>query len=132
MTLFRNLLFRNLRQLFGRWWSSPGPSRPAAGDIYSIESGDQFGVVKVLAVEDDIIHVRLFREKFADRPVAVSTGGLTLGRFDDPEGCGIGHLPLSRTVFRTWIPTPAGHEPVEEAELEGYRFWKDDGGGTFG
>ena len=126
-------MFHNLRQMFGRWLGhSPVPSRIAAGHVYSVESGDQFGVVKVLAVEDDIIHVRLFREKFAERPVAVSTGALTLGRFDDPEGGGIGHLPLSRTVFRAWIPALAGQEPVEAAELEGYRFWKDDGGGTFG
>jgi hypothetical protein len=104
----------------------------AAGDVCSIKSGaGRFKLAKVLAVDPGVIHVRVFKETFADRPRRASTTGLTLGTIHDPDGFGMGHLPLSTAGFGAWLPIRNGNEPVHEDELEGYRMWQDAGGGVW-
>ena len=88
-----------------------------AGGVYACKSGDgEFSIVKVLVVEDGGVHVRLHTNRFREPPTAI-----------DPEELrvAIGHVPLSEVGFRNWEPVLLLEQPVEEAELEGYRLWRD-------
>lgn len=112
-----------------------GCGDPAArwepGGIYSISNGGDFGVVKILAIDPDAVSIRIYRERFPNRPDSVDPSTLTLGRIGDPAGFGIGHLPLAPRDFALWFPVHLTTQPVTEEELEGYRYWKESGGGTF-
>jgi hypothetical protein len=100
------------------------------GGIYSIvDGGGRFGVVKLLARDDGICHVRIYKQKFASRPEKVDPSELSLGTIHDKDGVGIGHVPLGDEAFRAWKPVLILTTPVTSDELEGYRMWK--GGGAF-
>lgn len=101
----------------------------AAGGLYSIEFGDgTYSIVKILAVDDDIVHIRLYKNKFASRPEQVDSSELSLGTIQDEDGFGIGHLPISRPEFEAWDPQFLQNEGVTEEELEGYRLWQESVG----
>lgn len=103
------------------------------GGIYSVDSGDgTFGVVKVLKVEPGIVHVRVYKNKFSSRPSSINVGDLSLGTIKDPDGFGMGHLPISEKDFSGWQPALLAKTKLSDDELEGYRIWKDSGGGVFG
>jgi hypothetical protein len=55
--------------------------------------------MKVLAVDHSAIHVRLYKNRFTNRPQSVDTRELSLGSIDDPDGFGVGHLPLSHSTL---------------------------------
>jgi len=117
---------------FFRWLTNRATYRLAPGDLCSILSGmGTYGVVKVLVVEDDVVHVRLYREKFPERPNRVAANSLTLGSIHEPGDHGVGHLPLSPATFRGWAPIKFQSEPVTDDELDGYRYWRGDGGGAW-
>jgi hypothetical protein len=102
------------------------------GGLYSTEDGKgQFGVVKVLVLEPDAVHVRIYQQTFSSRPTSIDPASLTLGKFDDKRGFSIGHLPLSRTTFASWKPVFVSQQSVSEEELEGYKMWKEAKGGLF-
>ncbi len=106
--------------------------RLLVGGIYTIDNHDgSFGIVKLLAHEAGICHVRVFRDKFKSRPLVLNLSKLSIGRIDDPEGCGIGHVPVREEVFKGWKPTLFARKEVTVEELEGYNYWKKSGGGTF-
>ena len=112
------------------WYYARAVRRLSAGDICSIRSEDQFSVAKILAMSRDAVHVRLYKEKFRERPTSVST--LSLGRIDDPDGFGVGHLPLSLGTFGSWLPVRFQNEPVTDDELVWVREWEKSGGGVWG
>ena len=117
-----------LRKLIGRRTAY----KASPGDICSVRSeGELFGVIKVLAVADGVVHVRLYREKFPERPKLIASTSLTLGSISDSGGFGMGHLPLSGPTFDSWVPVPFQNEPVTEDELAGYRMWQEDSGGVW-
>jgi len=102
-----------------------------AGGLYTVESEPgKFGAAKLLVYEDGICHVRLYREEYPSRPATLDPTKLTLGGADDKEGFSLGHVPLREESFRAWKPVLAGKAEVKEEELEGYRIWKKDGGGS--
>ena len=103
------------------------------GTLYSVVGGKgYFQVVKVLAVDSGGVHVRLYKNRFGTRPKIVDFATLTLGSIHDPDGCGLGHVPLTATVFQAWNPEVLAESPVAEAELDGYREWESAKGGYFG
>jgi hypothetical protein len=104
------------------------------GDLCSVRDNDMYRVAKVLRVDAEAVHVRLYAERFLSRPVAVAEGELTLGSVD-LKAFGIGHLPLARAEFESWEPEVFAHEPIEPDELEGYALWVDaaeEGAGLWG
>ena len=124
------------------------PEKPkveyVVGGIYSVEDeGDMNGeggvsvytgaysIVKILKVENETLHVRLYRNEFKERPLTIDPATLILGTLDDDETPGIGHLPLSRETFDFWKPFLITTEAVSEDELEGYLVWKDSGAGHY-
>ncbi len=103
-----------------------------AGGIYSIDNGDgSYGVVKLLVYENDIFHVAIYKQKFQTRPEKIDISRLSFGTPNDPDGFGIGHLPLSKVSFLEWRPEFITLSGVTADELEGYKMWKEDKGGVF-
>lgn len=103
-----------------------------AGDLLSVTAEGQFGVVKVLAIDAEGVHLRLYQERFDSRPLSVDGEMLTLGSmFAAPgEPFSIGHLPMSHASFAGWEPQLIRSDGmVGEHELEGYRGWKEAEGG---
>jgi hypothetical protein len=102
------------------------------GGIYSINNGDgKYAVAKLLAYGDGICHVRIYAQKFELRPATVEPSSLSLGKFDAPDGGGLGHLPLREAGFLEWKPVLITKTAVTSDELDGYNMWKDGGGGGF-
>ena len=102
------------------------------GGIYSTDDGKgRYGVVKLLEHEDGICHVRVYKQKFESRPTTIDVGSLSLGKPGDPDGFGMGHIPLRETGFLEWRPVLITKTTVTPDELEGYRIWKESGGGVF-
>jgi len=97
------------------------PVEIVEGGLYSIENGDgSFGISKVLVVEGDVVHARVYKNRFEKRPQSIDPENLDLGSVNDPDGFGMGHLPLSRGSFVAWEPTLLAQVPVLDEELEGY------------
>lgn len=101
------------------------------GGHYSIswEEGS-FRIVKVLAVDERCVHIRLYKNKYSSRPTTIDPTSLKLGGYDDPEGISMGHLPASLRTFIGMQPQFIAQTTVTEEELEGYNVWKKDGGGS--
>ena len=101
------------------------------GELYSVDSENGFRIAKVLATDDQTVHIRLYKNFFGTRPAIIDESKLTLGTIDDPDGFGVGHLPLSRDQFRTWHPVFIRKTAVRRDELEGYELWKKSNGGVW-
>jgi hypothetical protein len=100
-------------------------SRPLGpGDLCTVElrEGD-YRVVKILAIGDGVVHLRLYADKFVDRPFQVNPAGLDFVAIH--KSFGIPHLPLSTEDFATWRPGVVGHVAVRAEELEGYEIWRE-------
>jgi hypothetical protein len=101
------------------------------GGYYSIIDGEEFAIAKVLKTDPEIVHVRIYKEHFAQRPRAIDPSQLTLGTIHDPDGFGMGHLPLRLATFQEREPLFITHMTVTESELRGYSMWKDSEGGVW-
>jgi hypothetical protein len=109
------------------------PDTPIAGALYSVDDGEgHYRVAKILAVDPDGVHIRLYKNKFNERPARVDIVSLDLGSIHDPDGFGMGHMPLSYASFSAWEPIFLMANGVDEEELEGYVYWKEAQGGYFG
>jgi len=75
-------------------------------------------------VEPETVHIRIYKQKFATRPASIDPQSLTLGSIYDTDGFGIGHLPLSRSEFKSWKPIFLSRESLSQEELDGYEMWK--------
>lgn len=104
-----------------------------AGALYSVNDGEGFyRVAKILVLDEQGVHIRLYKNKWKERPATVDVSTLSMGSIDDPEGFGMGHLPLSRKAFTAWQPMFVQDGTVANEELDGYQMWKEGGGGYFG
>ena len=100
------------------------------GGYYSIADGEVFSIAKVLRIEPEIVHVRIYKQHFPQRPRSIDPGALTLGSIHDEDGFGMGHVPLRLQTFMESDPLFLTHAQVKPEELEGYNMWKEssDGG----
>src|SRR6476660_769648 len=110
--------------------SSHDQSALFEGGYYSIVDGETFSVAKVLKLEEETVHIRLYKQLFLQRPRSIDPGALTLGTIHDKDGFGMGHLPLRLATFLDSEPMFLAHAEVTAQELEGYNFWTEsaDGG----
>ena len=99
--------------------------QPRAGGIYSMagESGE-YKIAKVLVVDPDGVHVRIYAGTLSTRPTKVNPADLRLGGDD----AGIGHLPISHRMFASGKPQLLTVDPVRPEELDGYDMWKEASG----
>jgi hypothetical protein len=107
-----------------------GQSQLFEGGYYSIVAGDVFSIARVLKLESDIVHVRVYKQHFQQRPRSIDPGALTLGSIHDADGFGMGHLPLRLATFIKREPNFLTYAEIQSSELEGYNMWKEtsDGG----
>jgi hypothetical protein len=112
--------------------------RPASsikvGGIYATPQKDgSFGVIKVLKVDDDGVHVRIYSNRFKERPRSVLESELFVAGIDRASGValGMGHAPVSWESFSEWKAKFVQQATVSESELEGYHAWSDANGGYF-
>ncbi len=106
----------------------------APGALYSIPGSlpHTFQVIKVLAVDEFGVHVRLYGNAFMRRPTAVAPDLLDTCPFVSaaPEDAGrewplsVGHLPLQAATFAGMRPVYIAREDVTPDELEEYRDWQ--------
>ena len=124
------------------------PRDPRPGGLYSVAVDERgFAVAKVLVVERGAVHVRVYSNRYADRPLAIEPAALFLAPIPDftdaalnatrpeqrpdPGAFGIGHLPLRPASWAAWQPRLIASDDVADDELEGYRTWRDQRGGVF-
>jgi hypothetical protein len=113
--------------------------------MYASREGDgAYAVMKVLAVDPEAVSVRMYSNRFSDL-ASIDLDNLELvglgadflerqarGDLQVPMNIGIGHMPIDPKGFRSMKLTLVGERPVDESELEGYRYWRaDSDGGTF-
>lgn len=100
------------------------------GGYYSISDGDGFSIAKILKLEADIVHVRVYKQHFAQRPRSIDVNSLTLGTILDQDGFGMSHLPLRVATFKQRKPVFLTHSEVKTEELDGYNLWKETANGA--
>src|SRR5262245_15677650 len=98
----------------------PGCKRDAdlvEGGVYaSPKEGGAYSICKVLAADEQVVHLRCYQESFKAVPAAIDTSKLSLL---------IGHAPMVREGFLTDHPKLITVEKVAESELEGYRTFQE-------
>lgn len=120
---------RALTAILGWWLLRKLPPDLGPGDVCVVMSGDgDYQIAKVLATDQSIVHLRTYKNRFSSPPSRVDTAELSLGEFGDKDGFGIGHLPLSRSTFASWLPVRIQREPVTGEEMEGCRIWEEPKG----
>jgi hypothetical protein len=108
--------------------------RVIEGGLYWVENDDRsYSVVKVLKVDPEGVHVRLYSNRFASPPtdVEVSTLYMVGVNRKPEESLGLGHMPIRTKGFLDWRPQFIKQVTVSEEELEGYREWESAKGGYF-
>ena len=113
------------------WYYARSVQNFAPGDVCSIKSEDWFSVLKILSKRGDVVHARIYKEKFATRPTSVEMRALSLGSIDDPDGFGVGHIPLSCAAFGFWLPAKIRYDPVTDDELILVTEWERSGGSVW-
>lgn len=88
------------------------------GGIYTQKQGIlNWGVFKILKLDEEIAHLRLFKNRFWRRP-----DSSVVPRLD----WSVGHVPISRANVESWRVHLLATENVSDEELEGYRYWSED------
>lgn len=100
----------------------------------------EWGVAKVLRSEITTLHVALAGGRWPERPRQLRPWEVAPSFEPDASfapsdvvslaGRWVGHVPIHRSLRDAAIE-PLGVTTLTGAELEGYRIWKSEGGGTF-
>ena len=87
------------------------------GGIYATRNDEgKYSLSKILVLEDEAIHIRLYNEEFDEIPKSVSSDDLTFL---------LGHAPMARKGFLSDDPKFVTLESVSDSELAGYRMYID-------
>jgi len=102
------------------------------GGLYSVlDEQGHYRTAKVVALDGDGVHLRLYKNRWERRPKAVASRSLALGTINDPDGFGVGHLVLTKKEFGSWKPVFLSREDPTPDELEGYKIWTQGRSGDF-
>jgi hypothetical protein len=112
------------------WFRKPDEPELVEGGYYSIVDGETFSVAKILKLEPEKVHVRIYKQHFSQRPGSIDPSLLTLGTIHDKDGFGMSHLPLRLETFKKAEPVFLTYSEVKKEELRGYEFWKADADGS--
>ena len=115
----------NLRTIFEQTY------KYELGGIYTVWSQGGYRAVKVLAVDTGGIHIRLYANRWTERPASIDPAELTMNSEKDGSRA-VGHMPVVRKSFLGMGPRSVGNAPVDDSELEGYAMWAEAKGGYFG
>ena len=104
--------------------ASTSPSSIEVGGLYATQRQDgTWRIMKVLALDEEAVHLRSYANKFPQQPKDVDPATLTLGGLNDPAGFGIGHFPVAKEGFFKDHPVLIKVVPVRDDELEGYKMY---------
>jgi hypothetical protein len=94
------------------------------GGLYAQRTGWLgWTMLKILKIEDNVVHIRAYGNRFWRRP---SVAALT--KLD----WSVGHMPFARSAVEKWRLEHITTQPVSDDELEGYRIWaSEDGAGVW-
>jgi len=103
------------------------------GLYYTRNENGSYSVLKVLKVDEQGVHARLYSNQFSSAPSKVDESSLFMAGVDRKpnETLGMGHAPLARKTFESWKATFFQQSTVKEEELEGYKMWLEAKGGYF-
>ena len=88
------------------------------GGVYAQKAGFlRWSVFKVLKLDPEVVHLRIYGNRFWRRPTESVLSGLDWS---------VGHMPISRGTVAVWPVQLIARQSVGEDELEGYNIWKDD------
>ena len=128
------------KKVLARWacneeQAGDAPAAPwIEGGIYVIpvESGG-FQPLKILVVDADGVHIRLYSNHFPDVPPRIDESSLFMAGMERAADVplGMGHMPVSRPSFATWRAQWIQASSVAVDELEGYEMWREAKGGYF-
>ncbi|MDM4767189.1 hypothetical protein [Pelomonas sp. SE-A7] len=108
--------------------------RLIAGGLYSTrDKNGSYSVFKLLKLDSQGVHLRLYSNQFAEHPATLDESKLFIAGMNRKpnETLGMGHAPISRKSFASWGARFIKVVPVKEEELEGYKMWKEADGGYF-
>jgi hypothetical protein len=114
--------------------SAVGQERLIEGGLYSTRNENgSYSVLKVLRLDPQGVHVRMYSNQFAQHPSKLDESTLYMVGMDRKpnESLGMGHAPISRASFASWGARFIKFAPVRQEELEGYEMWKEANGGYF-
>ena len=111
------------------------------GGVYSVAVDDRgYAVARVLATGRRSVHVRVYSNRYRERPRTMDRSQLFLApppdltdaalnathpdSRPDPGAFAIGHLPLRRASFAAWRPRLIRVEPLDSSDLDEYRAWR--------
>jgi hypothetical protein len=111
------------------------------GGVYSVAVDARgYAIARVLAAGRAGVHVRVYSNRYRDRPTTIDRSQLFLAPIPDlsdaalnatqpesrpdPGAFAIGHLPLRRASFAAWRPRLISVEPLEATDLAEYRAWR--------
>jgi hypothetical protein len=118
------------------------------GGLYSVAVDARgYAIARVLATGRRSVHVRVYSNRYRDRPTTIDRSQLFLAPTPDlsdaalnatqpanrldPGAFAIGHLPLRRASFAAWRPQLIRVEPLETTDLEEYRAWRASNNGRW-
>jgi len=96
------------------------------GGLYLVKTGDSMVPGKILALDQNGVHLRVYENEFPCEMTELPT----IGAEEDLK-TGIGHAPYSFQTFLATAPVFLGERQVKEEELSGYKLWQENGGGYF-
>jgi hypothetical protein len=103
------------------------------GGLYSMNDGEgSFGVIKVIAIEEKGTHVRLYRNRWTDRPTTIDEATLTLAVNPSHIIYGAEHLALTRKGFYSLQPVFIKQGTVTPEEIQPYKIWTTSGANYIG
>lgn len=109
-------------------------SNPIEGGLYYTPSDKGgYSILKILKIDDQGVHVRIYSNKYIEPPKKIDESTLYMaGRDRKPEeSLGMGHLPISKKNFNGWKAKFIQQSTVKDEELDGYKMWLDAEGGYF-
>jgi hypothetical protein len=103
------------------------------GLYYMRNDNGSYSVLKILKLDEQGIHIRLYSNQFPTPPTKLDESVLYMvGLNRKPnETLGMGHAPILRKSFPGWHATFFQQSKVTSDELEGYKLWLDAKGGYF-
>ena len=109
-------------------------SQLVEGGLYHARNENgSYSVMKVLKIDEQGVHVRLYSNQFPTPPTKLEESSLYVAGMDRKpnETLGMGHAPLSKKSFEGWKVTFFQQPAVKDEELEGYKMWLEAKGGYF-
>ena len=97
-----------------------------SGDICSIVNDSiTYGVIKILAIEDSVMHLKLYRNKYIHLPDQTDLSDLSMEPDTVNLDFGVAHLVVTKHSFIKWKPAFLKHEDVSIDESKTIEDWKN-------